>query len=350
MIVYFITKLYKLKKIRKDLIVRKVPDIKITNNSSKPLINSQKFKKDPEAIDIRRVQVLRKLETGNYGDIHNGLLEVGNSESEKTQLPILVKRISTSSSEIQKTMLLEELSVMRTVKPHPNVLCLVGVVLLKSQLPYTIFEYVERLSLLDYLRTCEASLDLNSFAYQIANGMKFLASVPIVHRDLSLKNISLTNDKIIKIGGLGLAGFDRDQYYIREITEDAPFSLELLSPEAFEEWEFTEKSDVWAFGVCLFELFSLGKVSYDGVDDIQEFLRNGGRLVKPEYCSQEIYTLMLNCWNFDPVIRPTFSQCVEFFAQILDSIDPQIRPQLDQRLHTALEHQKNLREQAHDNS
>ncbi|EGT34379.1 hypothetical protein CAEBREN_10270 [Caenorhabditis brenneri] len=240
MIVYFITKLYKLKKIRKELIVREVPDIKITNDFSKPLL-SQKFKKDREAIDSRRVQVLQKLDSGNYGDIHLGLLEVGNSESEMKQIPILVKRISSSSTEVQKTMLLEELSVMRTVKPHPNVLCLVGVVLFKS-----------------------------------------------------------------------------------EITEDAPFSLELLSPEAFEEWEFTEKSDVWAFAVCLFELFSLGKAPYDGVDDIQQFLRNGGRLAKPEYCSQETYTLMLNCWNFDPVIRPTFSQCVEFFAQILDSIDPQV--------------------------
>lgn len=169
-----------------------------------------------------------------------------------------------------------------------------------------------------------ATVDLLSFAYQIANGMKHLASKSYVHRQLALRNVFIAKWNIIRIGDLGLARRHGNNEYYRIMNKEIPLPFHWMAPETFVLHKFTEKSDVWSYGICLWELFTLGKMPYEGVMDVLKFLENGGRLVKPEYCHQEIYDFMLKCWDLNPDNRPTFAKCVQFFENHFEKHNIQI--------------------------
>ncbi|XP_036376880.1 vascular endothelial growth factor receptor 1 isoform X2 [Megalops cyprinoides] len=161
--------------------------------------------------------------------------------------------------------------------------------------------------------------DLISYSFQVARGMEFLASRKCIHRDLAARNILLSENNVVKICDFGLA---RDVYkdpdYVRK--GDARLPLKWMSPESIFDKVFTTQSDVWSFGVLLWEIFSLGASPYPGLHIDEEFchrLREGTRMRAPEYSTPEIYSTMLSCWKTNPAERPTFTELVGTLGDLL---------------------------------
>uniref|UniRef100_A0A8C6WW17 receptor protein-tyrosine kinase n=1 Tax=Neogobius melanostomus TaxID=47308 RepID=A0A8C6WW17_9GOBI len=163
--------------------------------------------------------------------------------------------------------------------------------------------------------------DLISYSFQVAKGMEFLSSRKCIHRDLAARNILLSENNVVKICDFGLA---RDVYkdpdYVRK--GDARLPLKWMAPETIFDRVYTTQSDVWSFGVLLWEIFSLGASPYPGVCIDESFcrrLKEGTRMRPPEYATTEIYQTMLDCWLDRPTDRPTFAELVEHLGNLLQA-------------------------------
>ncbi|XP_076338931.1 vascular endothelial growth factor receptor 1-like isoform X1 [Tachypleus tridentatus] len=168
-----------------------------------------------------------------------------------------------------------------------------------------------------FVSTC----DLLCWAFQVSRGMEYLESRKLIHRDLAARNILLSKDNVVKICDFGLA---KDCYknfnYVKK--GDGPLPVKWMAIESIRDKVFTIQSDVWSFGVLLWELFTLGGNPYPGIDVDEEFckkLKNGYRMDKPEFCPSDVYKIMQNCWKEVPTERPDFTTLVDTFGNLLES-------------------------------
>lgn len=166
--------------------------------------------------------------------------------------------------------------------------------------------------------------DLICFAFQCASGMQYLASNRLIHRDLAARNTLLADGNVVKICDFGLT---KDLYdyphYVKtgKAQKKIPLPVRWMAVESIGYRVFTTKSDVWSFGVLLWEFFSLGSIPYPGLDldeNFYEKIRNGYRMKKPKYAPDEIYEIMQNCWKADPNERPGFSSLKEVLGDLLN--------------------------------
>ncbi|XP_061901702.1 vascular endothelial growth factor receptor 3 isoform X2 [Entelurus aequoreus] len=161
--------------------------------------------------------------------------------------------------------------------------------------------------------------DLICYSFQVARGMEFLASRKCIHRDLAARNILLSENNVVKICDFGLArDIYKDPDYVRKGNARLP--LKWMAPESIFDKVYTSQSDVWSFGVLLWEIFSLGASPYPGVQIDEDFckrLKDGVRMRSPETASPEIYGIMLACWHGEPKERPTFPALVQILGDLL---------------------------------
>ncbi|XP_043828686.1 mast/stem cell growth factor receptor Kit isoform X1 [Dromiciops gliroides] len=185
--------------------------------------------------------------------------------------------------------------------------------------------YIERDVTTAIMEDDELALDIEdllSFSYQVAKGMSFLASKNCIHRDLAARNILLTHGRITKICDFGLArDIKNDSNYV--VKGNARLPVKWMAPESIFNCVYTFESDVWSYGIFLWELFSLGSSPYPGMPVDSKFykmIKEGFRMLSPECSPPEMYDIMKSCWNSDPVQRPTFKQIVQLIEQqLLDS-------------------------------
>ncbi|KAL7373603.1 hypothetical protein ABVT39_010362 [Epinephelus coioides] len=175
--------------------------------------------------------------------------------------------------------------------------------------------------------------DLLNFAYQVARGMEFLSSKNCIHRDLAARNVLVTKGRLVKIGDFGLArDIDNDSNYV--VRGNVRLPVKWMAPESTFQGIYTMKSDVWAYGILLWEIFSLGVTPYPGMKVDHTFysmIERGFKMECPYYANESVYEIMCKCWALDPSSRPSFSKLVSFMCdQLTDREEKLYHNMLDQ--------------------
>nr|KAF6348511.1 fibroblast growth factor receptor 4 [Myotis myotis] len=260
---------------------------------------------------------------------------------------VAVKMLKDNASDKDLADLVSEMEVMKLIGQHKNIINLLGVCTQEGPL-YVIVECAAKGNLREFLRarrppgpdlspdgprSSEGPLSfpaLVSCAYQVARGMQYLESRKCIHRDLAARNVLVTEDNVMKIADFGLArGVHHIDYYKK--TSNGRLPVKWMAPEALFDRVYTHQSDVWSFGILLWEIFTLGGSPYPGipVEELFSLLREGHRMDRPPNCPPELYGLMRECWHAAPSQRPTFKQLVEALDKVLLAISEEY---LDLRL------------------
>jgi proto-oncogene tyrosine-protein kinase Ret len=327
-------------------------------------------------------QLESNIGSGNWGTVFKGILKFtacseavnrykaqmmteGKSINAVAIKELIQKRCEVESQENIKAFL-AEIELMKKVSEGNNshVVKMVGCVTLSIPLAL-ILEYVPQGNLRDYLKTARtkcgmvsvsedqcpvpstvatvdqdileeqttdsetdqhvkedgkciiAENNLTSFAFQIANGMQYLSSLGVIHRDLACRNILVDDTEVLKIADFGLAR--NTEEYMSSMKDKLP--IRWMAPETFLSGSFTEKSDVWSFGVCLWEIFSLGTLPYKDLENttIVPKILGGYRLQQPYMCPDHAYTVMMQCCEDNPDKRPTFATLRSIFDGFVSS-------------------------------
>ncbi|GAB5583836.1 insulin receptor-related protein isoform X2 [Prionailurus iriomotensis] len=283
---------------------------------------------DEWEVPREQISIIRELGQGSFGMVYEGLAQGLEAGEEST--PVALKTVNELASPRERIEFLKEASVMKAFKCH-HVVRLLGVVS-QGQPTLVIMELMTRGDLKSHLRSLRPEAENNpglprpalgdmiQMAGEIADGMAYLAANKFVHRDLAARNCMVSQDFTVKIGDFGMT---RDVYetdYYRKGGKGL-LPVRWMAPESLKDGIFTTHSDVWSFGVVLWEIATLAEQPYQGLSNEQvlKFVMDGGVLEELESCPLRLQELMSRCWQQNPRLRPTFTH-------ILDSIRGELRP------------------------
>ncbi|VVC25010.1 Protein kinase, ATP binding site,Tyrosine-protein kinase, active site,Protein kinase domain,Protein [Cinara cedri] len=303
---------------------------KSLSTSVVPLPSNSRWEFPREKLRLQTI-----LGQGNFGQVWKAEADDISGHEGLTRL-VAVKMVKEDAASREREDLIRELSIMQHLGSHPNVVTLLGCCTEKE--PYLlIMEYVMYGKLLAFLRDrrtrshyfnfsdSTASLtsrDLTVFAYCVARGMDFLVSKKIVHRDLAARNILVDHNKLCKIADFGMSRNVRDtnQIYEQRHTKGA-LPIRWMAPESLHYSIFTYKTDVWSFGVLMWEIVTLGSTPYCtmGAREVMRRVREGYRLDKPAHCRSELFKVITKCWTADPSKRPTFAELKQELGALLEN-------------------------------
>ncbi|KAL1395031.1 hypothetical protein pipiens_000335, partial [Culex pipiens pipiens] len=260
--------------------------------------------------EIRRGGVLG---CGAFGRVCKG---VWMPENESVKIPVAIKVLTEVSGAESSKEFLEEAYIMASVE-HPNLLKLLAVCMTSQMMLIT--QLMPLGCLLEYVRNHKdkiGSKALLNWSTQIARGMSYLEERRLVHRDLAARNVLVQTPSCVKITDFGLAkllDYDSDEYR----AAGGKMPIKWLALECIRHRVFTSKSDVWAFGVTIWELLTYGCRPYENVaaKDVPELIEIGHKLPQPDICSLDVYCILLSCWVLDADARPSFKTLSETFAE-----------------------------------
>ncbi|XP_055337298.1 vascular endothelial growth factor receptor 1-like [Paramacrobiotus metropolitanus] len=307
-------------------------------------------------IPLASLEIGEILGEGEYGLVRKGTVK--DFQGQSSPVPVAIKGVKDFDDLQQQNLLVQEMKIMTKAGRHLNIINLMGIVF-KGEI-LLILEYCEYGSLLNYLqshrglyfynqtslygemdtfndeefmqmqgeanrvqqylkshdtsfdRNVMTTRDLLKFAFQISRGMRYLNSRSIIHRDLAARNVLVCQDRVVAL------------------------PVRWMSPESIIQRLFNQKSDVWSFGVLMWELFSLGETPYANssldISNLLDFLsslRNGTRMERPATCPVSIYSLMLSCWITAPEERPEFAQLEKELTTLIGNDSAEIYYSLD---------------------
>uniref|UniRef100_A0A4W4F3F1 Vascular endothelial growth factor receptor 3 n=1 Tax=Electrophorus electricus TaxID=8005 RepID=A0A4W4F3F1_ELEEL len=280
-----------------------------------------------------RLRLGKVLGHGAFGKVIEA--SVYGNDKKSSLGTVAVKMLKEGATASEHKALMSELKILIHIGNHLNVVNLLGACTKTNGPLMVVVEYCKYGNLSNYLRAkrefflpyrarelMQSPLtveDLICYSFQVARGMEFLASRKCIHRDLAARNILLSENNVVKICDFGLArDIYKDPDYVRKGNARLP--LKWMAPESIFDKVYTSQSDVWSFGVLLWEIFSLGASPYPGIQIDEEFckrLKDGTRMRAPDNASPEIYGIMLACWQGEPKERPTFPVLLEILGDLL---------------------------------
>ncbi|XP_045158360.2 tyrosine-protein kinase SYK-like [Mercenaria mercenaria] len=268
------------------------------------------FDLKPDQVDLQET-----LGSGQFGSVCKGMCTLRSSQ----KIPVAVKTLKQEDCpSSQEPELLREAKVMMPLS-HKHIVRMIGVC--KSDSIMLVLELAPLGQLNNFLKSHKETSQANivELLWQVAMGMEYLESKKFVHRDLAARNVLLVSEHFAKISDFGMSkALCRDNNYY-EAKEAGKWPLKWYAPECVYFWKFDSKSDVWSYGVTMWEATSYGDRPYNkmkGQEILHFLVEEGRRLPKPEFCDEEVYGVMLQCWEYDKHDRPTFLEIASFMASI----------------------------------
>ncbi|XP_063071507.1 macrophage-stimulating protein receptor isoform X2 [Engraulis encrasicolus] len=272
-----------------------------------------------DTLTVHYGQVIGK---GHFGTVYHGYLKDGHNNETHCAVKSLTR--ITDLEEVEQ--FLREGIIMKAFH-HPHVLSLLGILLPAEGLPLVVLPYMKHGDLRHFIRSEQRNptvKDLIGFGLQVAKGMEYLAQKKFVHRDLAARNCMLDESFTVKVADFGMARdvFDKEYYSIQD-HKKAKLPVKWMALESLQTQKFSTKSDVWSFGVLMWEMLTRGASPYPDVDpyDMSHFLLKGRRLPQPQYCPDALFSVMLQCWAPEPETRPSFHGLVQVVQEILSCLE-----------------------------
>nr|KAF6300816.1 protein tyrosine kinase 2 [Myotis myotis] len=265
-------------------------------------------------IQRERIELGRCIGEGQFGDVHQGIYV----SPENPALAVAIKTCKNCTSDSVREKFLQEALTMRQFD-HPHIVKLIGVI---TENPvWIIMELCTLGELRSFLQVRKYSLDLASlilYAYQLSTALAYLESKRFVHRDIAARNVLVSSNDCVKLGDFGLSRYMEDSTYYKASKGKLP--IKWMAPESINFRRFTSASDVWMFGVCMWEILMHGVKPFQGVknNDVIGRIENGERLPMPPNCPPTLYSLMTKCWAYDPSRRPRFTELKAQLSTILE--------------------------------
>ncbi|XP_076000694.1 epidermal growth factor receptor [Genypterus blacodes] len=303
----------------KELVEPLTPSGEAPNQALLRILKEPEFKK------------IKVLGSGAFGTVYKGLWV---PEGEDVKIPVAIKVLREATSPKANKEICDEAYVMASVD-HPHVCRLLGICLTSTvQLVTQLMPYG---CLLDYVKENKDNIGsqyLLNWCVQIAKGMNYLEERHLVHRDLAARNVLVKTPQHVKITDFGLAKLlnaDEKEYH----ADGGKVPIKWMALESILNRTYTHQSDVWSYGVTVWELMTFGTRPYDGIpaSDIASVLEKGERLPQPPICTIDVYMIMVKCWMIDAESRPHFRELIAEFTKMARDPSRYLVIQGDDRMH-----------------